>query len=163
MSCSDKIARWNVLGLQGSGLAKFLQPIYLNSIVLGSSYSPFHMHRAIIGRLENTVCDLPAGYRLNKPKFESTSLIESYNNTTEDHGMTWSESFDRAEILNLNTGLAMNGHKSNVSKLSFMNRFKRINEKIQGRSDEGTQRYNSAKKSFYIALRKGNLGVHENN
>jgi tRNA-specific adenosine deaminase 1 len=35
MSCSDKIARWNVLGIQGALGAEILEPIYLSNIVIG--------------------------------------------------------------------------------------------------------------------------------
>lgn len=45
MSCSDKIARWNVLGMQGALLSSIVQPIYLHSIVLGSLLHPNHMYR----------------------------------------------------------------------------------------------------------------------
>ena len=51
MSCSDKVARWNVLGVQGSLLSNFVSPIYLKTIVLGSLYHADHLTRALYNRL----------------------------------------------------------------------------------------------------------------
>lgn len=34
MSCSDKIARWSVLGLQGALLSNILEPIYIDTVTI---------------------------------------------------------------------------------------------------------------------------------
>ena len=40
MACSDKILRWNVLGIQGALLTHLIKPIYLKSITVGSKFHP---------------------------------------------------------------------------------------------------------------------------
>ncbi|XP_053383732.1 uncharacterized protein LOC123535826 [Mercenaria mercenaria] len=71
MSCTDKICRWNVVGMQGALLSHFLEPIYLDSLTLGLLYDHGHLCRAVCCRVGRGAVDvnseLPQGYRLNHP------------------------------------------------------------------------------------------------
>lgn len=54
LSCSDKLARWNVVGLQGALLSLLVnEPIYFKSLVIGGGcpFSKASLKRAVIGRL----------------------------------------------------------------------------------------------------------------
>lgn len=51
MSCSDKIARWNVLGLQSALLSNKYHPIYLDSIIVGDMFDQQALERALYGRM----------------------------------------------------------------------------------------------------------------
>lgn len=73
VSCSDKMARWNILGIQGSMLmALLVEPIYLESIVIcdGTEFCKEAIERAIWTRwdakLIGSMLELP--FRLNKPR-----------------------------------------------------------------------------------------------
>lgn len=51
-TCSDKICRWNCLGLQGSLLAARLQsPLYLSSVTVGRKLTPVTCRRALCCRM----------------------------------------------------------------------------------------------------------------
>ncbi|XP_032362393.1 double-stranded RNA-specific editase 1 isoform X2 [Etheostoma spectabile] len=66
MSCSDKIARWNVLGLQGSLMSYFTEAVYFSSIILGSLYHADHCSRAMYQRISE-IQDLSQSFSLNRP------------------------------------------------------------------------------------------------
>lgn len=74
-TCSDKICRWNYLGLQGSLLAGILEePLYLSTLTVGRKLSGSVCRRAICCRLD-TRCRQP---RL--PKSSEKNLSASSSN-----------------------------------------------------------------------------------
>ncbi|XP_062537383.1 double-stranded RNA-specific editase Adar isoform X2 [Armigeres subalbatus] len=175
MSCSDKISRWNVLGLQGSLLASVIEPIYLHSIVLGSLLHPAHMYRAICGRIENSIQGLPPPYRLNKPKLALMTSAESRNQTKPPNfSINWLIGCPDVEIVNSFTGKLINNNTntnkmSRLSKQSFYRRFAAVIERLPharfqeikpsyGETKMCVPEYQQAKKELFGAFSKEDLG-----
>uniref|UniRef100_A0A8C5QH29 tRNA-specific adenosine deaminase 1 n=1 Tax=Leptobrachium leishanense TaxID=445787 RepID=A0A8C5QH29_9ANUR len=76
MSCSDKMARWNILGCQGALLMHCLQrPVYLAGVVVGKCpYSQEAMDRALNTRCQK-VASLPDGFRTHRVDIVQSSLL----------------------------------------------------------------------------------------
>lgn len=129
MSCSDKILRWNVLGLQGALLSHFLHPIYLKSITLGYLYSHGHLTRAVCCRLardgEPFIQSLPPPFRLNHPEVGRVSVYDSTRHTgkTKESSVNWSFPDQHCvEVLDGTKG-KLDGNKLGVSRVAKSNLF----------------------------------------
>lgn len=72
MSCSDKLALWNVVGVQGSLLSLVLEPLYIESLVVSNLFRYTHLVRALHGRIDkeklNSKLENLTGYRINECK-----------------------------------------------------------------------------------------------
>uniref|UniRef100_UPI003AAEA171 tRNA-specific adenosine deaminase 1 n=1 Tax=Centroberyx gerrardi TaxID=166262 RepID=UPI003AAEA171 len=75
LSCSDKLARWGVLGFQGALLSHYLRDaLYFGAVVVGKCpYSREVMRRAVVTRCSH-VSDLPAGFLLCPPALLQSGL-----------------------------------------------------------------------------------------
>lgn len=174
MSCSDKVARWNVVGIQGALLAHFVDPIYLESIVLGSLFHPDHLYRAVCGRIETSIEGLPPPYRLNKPLLSLTSSREVRQPTkAPSYSLNWTYGQPSAEIINSVTGKDEHGNPSRISKRKLFQRFLGLVGRIPSRTNitvdtcsttyadakMGVEDYQQAKSQLMKAFHKSQLGT----
>ncbi|XP_016044736.2 double-stranded RNA-specific adenosine deaminase isoform X1 [Erinaceus europaeus] len=129
MSCSDKILRWNVLGLQGALLTHFLQPVYLKSVTLGYLFSQGHLTRAICCRMTRDGNSFQDGLRypftVNHPKVGRVSVYDSKRQSgkTKETSLNWclNDGYD-LEILDGTRG-TVDGPGNELSRVSKKNIF----------------------------------------
>lgn len=69
LSCSDKIARWNMVGVQGCMLASLIDPIYLSAVIFadGTPFNRSAMERALWKRFTHAETFIAAPFRFHQP------------------------------------------------------------------------------------------------
>ena len=146
MSCSDKISKWNVVGLQGALLSHFIEPIYLTSVVLGSLYNFHHLTRALYKRL-GVLADLPEHYRHNYHLVNSISLPEPRGTgKSPNNSLNWSYGNAGFECVNASSGKLENGEASQLCKKLFFQKFLTLWKKLKRNATEPSN-YHEAKRS----------------
>ncbi|NXL12583.1 DSRAD deaminase, partial [Mesembrinibis cayennensis] len=177
MSCSDKILRWNVLGLQGALLSHFVEPVYLSSVTLGYLYSQGHLTRAIccrVARDGNALQEkLQAPYHINHPEVGRVSVYDSARQTgkTKESSVNWCLADEsEVEVLDGTKG-KVDGPKLEVSRVCKRKMFtlfqqlcaknnRKDLQKLSVYSDakEAATAYQEAKQCFFSTLEEMGYG-----
>ncbi|NXI64125.1 DSRAD deaminase, partial [Anseranas semipalmata] len=177
MSCSDKILRWNILGLQGALLSHFIEPVYLSSVTLGYLYSQGHLTRAICCRMarDGDVLQkrLRAPYHVNHPEVGRVSVYDSARQTgkTKESSVNWCLADEsEVEVLDGTKG-KVDGPKLEVSRVSKRKTFALFqqlcakynckdlqNLSVYSEAKEAATSYQEAKQRFFSALEEMGYG-----
>ena len=162
MSCSDKIVRWNFLGLQGALLSQFMEPIYLSSLTIGALYKHGHLSRAVCCRIRD-LDNLPPLYQVNHPQLSTVSEADKLTRSTQktsNSSMNWYMGATTVEILDATKGKLLDGSTSRLSKSAVFKAFDRVCGNVVGMEVPETYRdakmkadgYQAAKESLYEYL-----------
>ena len=142
MSCSDKVCRWNVLGMQGALLSHLIEPIYLESLTLGYLFDHGHLSRAVCCRLDHKGSiddDLPMPYYLNHPWIGRVTRYDASRETekTNNISINWSACDAVPEVTDGRTGaqLTRSENAPTVSRLCKRELYKRFREVCSKKDD----------------------------
>ena len=163
----------SLLSIAGALLSHFIEPIYFNSIILGSLYHRDHMSRAMYARIQ--IPDiLPPGYRFNRPLLSGTSSPESRQpGKAPNFSANWLICDEGLEVVTAMTGKTEAGTPSRLCKYEQFRKFDRLwgevaaytNQKVFAKPKLYTEGkasvmdYQIAKQHVYKAFDKAGLGT----
>lgn len=118
VSCSDKLSKWNILGIQGALLDSILdRPIYLSSFTVCGVSSVASIERAIWKRwLENYSIVSFDRYVMQKPTVQATSENIEFECSQNSFLQPSPNSIVWCDVENRNFEIAVGGRRQGVTK-----------------------------------------------
>uniref|UniRef100_A0A3B4ZY23 Double-stranded RNA-specific editase B2-like n=1 Tax=Stegastes partitus TaxID=144197 RepID=A0A3B4ZY23_9TELE len=166
MSCTDKMAKWSVVGLQGSLLSHLVEPVYLHSLTVGTLSHTGHLARAMKRRLA-PVKHLPFPYRRQPLLLGLSSREVRPAGKPVGISVNWSCGDEGLEEISTSTGRRKDsGTPSRLCRRSVFVRWLKLS--FSGAEDAlatysaskmAAGRYQRAMQQFSSALQGGGLGT----